>query len=172
MLAKEYATAIFELASSNNVLNEIKSEFNTLILAINENEDFMKVLTYPRISSKQKKECITNVCKGMNDTFIDFLYVLVDNNRIGIIKEIHEEFTNLINEKNNMLVVDVISASKLDDNQIKNLEVKLSEYYGGRHISIKPLIDEKLIGGIKVIANGKSIDLSLNSKLQALKDNI
>ena len=103
MLAKEYATAIFELASSNNVLNEIENEFNTLILAINENEDFMKVLTYPRISSKQKKECITNVCKGMNDTFIDFLYVLVDNNRIGIIKEIHEEFTNLINEKNNML---------------------------------------------------------------------
>ena len=49
MLAKEYATAIFELASSNNVLNEIESEFNTLILAINENEDFMKVLTYPRI---------------------------------------------------------------------------------------------------------------------------
>ena len=89
-----------------------------------------------------------------------------------MIKEIHEEFTNLINEKNNMLVVDVISASKLDDNQIKNLEVKLSEYYGGRHISINPLIDEKLIGGIKVIANGKSIDLSLNSKLQALKDNI
>ena len=78
MLAKEYATAIFELASSNNVLNEIENEFNTLILAINENEDFMKVLTYPRISSKQKKECITNVCKGMNDTFIDFLYVLVD----------------------------------------------------------------------------------------------
>ena len=47
MLAKEYATAIFELASSNNVLNEIENEFNTLILAINENEDFMKrVLTY------------------------------------------------------------------------------------------------------------------------------
>ena len=35
MLAKEYATAIFELASSNNVLNEIENEFNTLILAIN-----------------------------------------------------------------------------------------------------------------------------------------
>lgn len=58
MLAKEYATAIFELASSNNVLNEIESEFNTLILAINENEDFMKVLTYPRISSKQKKNVL------------------------------------------------------------------------------------------------------------------
>lgn len=26
MLAKEYATAIFELASSNNVLNEIENE--------------------------------------------------------------------------------------------------------------------------------------------------
>lgn len=172
MLAKEYATAIFELASSNNVLAEIEKEFNTLILAINENEDFMKVLTYPRISVKQKKECIKNVCQNMNDTFVDFLYVLVDNNRIGMIREIHQEFTNLINEKNNMLVVDVVSASKLNDTQLKLLNEKLSEYYGGKHISINPLVDETLIGGIKVIANGKSIDLSLNNKLQSLKDNI
>lgn len=172
MLAREYATAIFELASSNNVLTEVENEFNTLMLAIDENEDFMKVLTYPRISSKQKKECITNVCKGMNDTFVDFLYVLIDNNRIGNIKEIHEEFTNLINEKNNMLIVDVVSASKLDASQLKALEAKLSLYFGGKHISINPLIDETLIGGIKVIANGKSIDFSLNNKLQELKDNI
>ena len=167
MLAKEYATALFELASSNNMLDEIINQFDTLMIAINENEDFMKVLTYPRISSKQKKECIKNVCKSMNEIFVNFLYVLIDNN-----KEIYEEFTNLVNEKNNILIVNVISASKLSSSQLNDLEIKLAEYFGKKHISINPLIDEKLIGGIKVIANGKSIDLSLNSKLQSLKDNI
>jgi ATP synthase F1, delta subunit len=172
MLAKEYATALFELASSNNMLDEIINQFDTLMLAINENEDFMKVLTYPRISSKQKKECIKNVCKSMNEIFVNFLYVLIDNNRVDKIKEIYEEFTNLVNEKNNILIVNVISASKLSSSQLNDLEIKLAEYFGKKHISINPLIDEKLIGGIKVIANGKSIDLSLNSKLQSLKDNI
>lgn len=172
MLAKEYATALFELASSNNMLDEIINQFDTLMLAINENEDFMKVLTYPCISSKQKKECIKNVCKSMNEIFVNFLYVLIDNNRVDKIKEIYEEFTNLVNEKNNILIVNVISASKLSSSQLNDLEIKLAEYFGKKHISINPLIDEKLIGGIKVIANGKSIDLSLNSKLQSLKDNI
>lgn len=172
MLAKEYATAIFELASSNNLLAEVEKEFNTLVLAIKTNEDFMKVLTYPRINSKQKKECISNVCKGMSDTFVHFLYVLVDNNRIGMLFEIHQEFMNIVNNENNLLVVDVISATELNENQLKDLEKRLSDYYRGKHIKINPKQDEKLIGGIKVIADGKSFDLSLASKLNTLRNNI
>lgn len=172
MVAYEYANALIELSLSNNVLNEIEDNFKTFVLAINENPDFMKVITYPLIKSDDKKISIKEVCKDMNELFIDFLYVLIDNNRIKDLFDIYKEFNKIIDLINNRLTVDVISSVKLTKKEIDNLSIKLFTYFNNKKININPLIDKSLIGGIKVIADGKSIDLSVVGKLNNLKDRI
>lgn len=172
MVAYEYANALIELSLSNNVLNEMEDNFKTLILAIKENPDFMKVITYPLINNEDKKKSIKNVCRNMNELFIDFLYVLIDNNRISDLFEIYKEFTKIIDLKKNRLTVDVISAVKLSKNEIDNLSIKLSAYFNNKKININTLIDKTLIGGIKVLADGKSIDFSVIGKLNNLKEQI
>ncbi len=172
MVAYEYANALIELSLSNNVLNEIEDNFKTLVLAIKENPDFMKVITYPLIKTKDKKKSIKDVCNNMNELFVNFLYVLIDNNRINDLFVIYKEFCKIIDQNNNRLTVDVISAVKLSKNEIDNLSIKLSAYFNNKKININPLIDKTLIGGIKVISDGKSIDLSVIGKLNNLKEQI
>lgn len=172
MFAKEYAKALYELALSSNAIDEINENFKTLLDGILENEDYIKVLTYPRISNIKKKKSISDVCKSMNKTFIDFLYVLIDNNRIGNIKEIYDEYENIIEQNNNIIYADVTTASKLNKSQLGLLANNLSKYFSNKKVVINEVIDETLIGGVKVVADGKLIDLSLTNRLESLMNQI
>lgn len=172
MFAKEYAKALYELAISSKALEEVKNNYDALINGIKENEEYMKVLTYPKISKANKKKSIYEVCKSMNNVFIDFLYVLIDNNRINNIKEIHEEFINIIDQNNNVVYAEVITASELNKSQLGLLANNLSKYFSNKKVVINEVIDESLIGGIKVLADGKLIDLSLTNRLESLMNQI
>ena len=61
MFAKEYAKALYELALESNSVSEINDNFKILLDGINENEDYMKVLTYPKISNSKKKKSILSM---------------------------------------------------------------------------------------------------------------
>ncbi len=172
MFAKEYAKALYELALESNSVSEINDNFKILLDGINENEDYMKVLTYPKISNSKKKKSIFDVCKSMNKTFIDFLYVLIDNNRIGNVKDIYNEFKEIIDQNNNVIYAKITSASKLNKAQLSLLANNLSKYFSNKKVIINEVIDETLIGGVKIVADGKLIDLSLTNRLESLMNQI
>lgn len=172
MLQYEYANALYELALKNKKLPLINDNYKMFIEGIKENPSYIDVLVCPRLSIKQKKESIKSVTNQMDDLFTDFLFVLIDNNRINYVKDIYDEFVKLVNDNDNVLTADVISASKLSNSQTKELNENLSKYFGGKKILMNLVIDPQLIGGIRVIANGKSLDFSLQAKLDILKEKI
>lgn len=172
MVSKEYSKALYELADKNNQTDEINENLKSFVSLLNENPDFIKVLTYPKISNQDKKKTLKDTLLNFNDLFITFLYVLIDNNRINEINAIVSDYQRMVNESNGIYDVLVYSASKLDENQINATKQSLIKLLNAKSININNMVDESLIGGIKAFYDGKTFDLSVNNKLNSLKNSL
>ena len=132
---------------------------------------------YPRkvyITQKEeeKKELFKNLLSGkVEDCFLYFIYVLVDNERILELENIYDTFKMLVDEKKNILNCEVVSKYPLDKNIKEDLIKYLSQKYQ-KEIKLKETINDELIGGIKVIVQNEVIDYTIDSTLTNLKNTI
>ena len=88
MVEQEYAKALFELAQEAGKLELFVDYFTAVVETVK--KDFYKVLTSPVIENKEKKEIIKNVYHSFDKEFLNFLYVLIDHNRISRINTIFD----------------------------------------------------------------------------------
>ena len=72
----------------------------------------------------------------------------------------------------NVIYAKITSASKLNKAQLSLLANNLSKYFSNKKVIINEVIDETLIGGVKIVADGKLIDLSLTNRLESLMNQI
>lgn len=170
-VAKEYAIALFDIALEKNILDKITEELIILTEIINEDNNITKLLSHPQLSKVEKKEIVKKIFNSVNQTLLNFIYVIVDNNRFVDINDIKREFINLYNEYLNILEVEAITAIPITDTQVSLLEKKLAQKYR-RKINIKNIIDTSIIGGMVLKINNQIIDYTIKTQLQSLKSHI
>jgi len=170
MIPLEYAKAIFEIAEEEHKVDL----FNEYFVSINSTltNEFIDLLKTPTIDKKEKLEIIKNVYKSIDNTFRDFLIVLVKNDRIEYFSQIGHQYRKLVRLNKNIVRIDIFSAKELSNAQMNSLVKTLEAKYIGKELEIKNFVNPSLIGGIQIIANGESIDISLKSTLERLKESL
>ena len=171
MVELEYAKALYNLALEENKI-DLFSECFTAVNETIKNKEFYDVITSPTIDKISKKEVIKGVYKSLDSTFVNFLQVIIDHNRASILNRIYNEYNNLVLADKNITKIDVISASVLTNPQLKSIEEALVERYKGKKLEINNIVNPELIGGIQVLSNGESLDISLKSCLDKLKESL
>ncbi len=171
MVEDEYAKAIYELADEKNKIDEY-SECFLALKEVDETDDFISFFLNPTISKDEKKEVLKNTFKSFDKTFLNFLYVLVDNNRMNYLKKIGKRYSKMVLENKNIVKVRVYSANKLTKEELNTIKNGLKNRYKDREIEIKNKIDEELIAGYRVVVNNEAIDLSLKNSLEQLKKSL
>jgi F-type H+-transporting ATPase subunit delta len=81
-------------------------------------------------------------------------------------------YEKLIEIDNDVVSVDVYSAQKLTIKQIQVVQQSLVNRLNAQRVVINNIVDPTLIGGIKAVYRGKTIDLSVNAKLSAIKKSL
>lgn len=170
MLQYEYAKAIFELAG-NELAVSIKDELN-LVVKLLEDTEFNKFMNSPSIKIDDKKSVIKESLKEFNELTLNFLYVLLDNQRFYLIDEIYKEYDKLLLNNKKFVDVKLYSSSKLTDEQINKLKPIMLSKLNCENINVENIVDETLIGGIVIYANDLKIDISTKGNLQRLKDSL
>ncbi|MBR6071616.1 MAG: ATP synthase F1 subunit delta [Acholeplasmatales bacterium] len=170
MISLEYAKAIYEIAEEERKVDL----FNEYFVGINNtlNDDFINLLKAPTIDKNKKKQIVSTVYKSIDKTFRDFLVVLVENDRIEYFKEIGHQYRKLVRLNKNIVRIDIFSAKELTNKQMNNLVPALKAKYVGMELEIKNFVNPSLIGGIQIVANGESIDMSLKTSLERLKESL
>ena len=169
MIEAEYAKAIYDLAVEEHKEEKFVSCFETIIESLKDN-DFQKVLTSPFIQSTEKKKIIEKIFSELEKTFVDFLYVLIDNHRFDRIDDIYDEYNRLLLEQRDIIKIEVHSAVPLNSMHMVNLIESLKEKYKDKKIELENIVDPTLIGGIQIISGGESLDISLKNSLNKLKE--
>ena len=166
-----YSKALFDLAVENNTLDDIKEQFQIFKKIYKNDLELQKILKAKNIDKANKKEFLDKVLKDFNKSFVSFLKVLIDSNKIDSLLEIYIQFVELYQEKNNIMFFEIHSAKKLSEEEINVIRNKLNKIYLHK-IEIKNYVDESLIGGIKITNDRVALDNTLIGQLEVLKANL
>ncbi len=167
-----YASAIFELAKEKNSLDEFNEEINGVYEVFNDEEKFMEVLSTPVINSDEKKEILEKVfADKISRDMLNFLKLLVDKNRIHNLHGICESFFEMYRKEVGIVLAEVYTVEEFSDELEKNLAEKLSELTG-KKVEIKQIVDDALLGGVKIKIGSKIIDNSVLHQLNKLGESL
>jgi len=172
LVASRYANALFEVGVSEETTGALSDELKVIVDLFNENEDFLKILKAPLISKEEKIALVGKIYEDkVSLEMMNFLKVLIDKDRIGIIDEIFTEFNFLINESNNILEAVAITALPMSQKDLNNLKAKLSQSKG-KNIMLTNEVDKSIIGGVLVKMGNEEIDGTVKTRLEKLKDQL
>lgn len=172
MVEYEYAKALFDLAIEEKKTEVFLDYLNKIMDVTSTNKDFFKLLSSPLVEVNQKIDIINKVFDQMDSTFINFLCVLVKNNRFVQLEQIIEEYNQLVSDYNSILPIEVISSEKLSKSRLKEITDLLKVRYPNKKLQIENTVNPKILYGLQVICNGQSLDISLKTRLTKLKNSL
>jgi F-type H+-transporting ATPase subunit delta len=173
LVSQRYAQALLELAEDGKISKEkILAELTDIVTSVENSYDLMKVMNSPVISGTEKKNVIVKLFEKDNSkVVVNFLQLLIDKNKFGILSSVVKEFTNEVNKQKNKLLINVTSAIKLSNSDKAMIKVKMSKVLK-KEIELEWFVNEEIIAGLIFEANDNIVDNSLRHKLQELNRKI
>jgi F-type H+-transporting ATPase subunit delta len=100
--------------------------------------------------------------------FLNFLQVVIDKRRQGILSDISEQYFTLVDESQGRMHVQVTVAREATPEMQQDIVSRLSEIFG-KTVVPHVQVDRRILGGIIVRHQDKVIDGSLRRRLLALR---
>ena len=166
---KEYATALFSLATENNAVDEYEKSLMEIGNIFRENPDYIKVLESPAIPLSERIAFIDNAFESTyTEYLVSFIKVLCENGNIAEICSCIDAFCDLVRIYKNRTVATIYYVEPLTEEQ-KNALIEKLHKICGKVIEPQFIKDESLIGGIKVQIDDKIMDGSIRNRLNKAK---
>lgn len=132
------------------------------------NNEFRETFNNPRISREDKMEIIKEIIKSKDDTFINFINLVLKEGRFNLIFDIYNKYQAMLDELNRKINIKIISSCELTKKEIDGIKEKYKKLYKASDVSYEVSVDESLIGGVKVICAGKIYDDTIKTKLEEM----
>jgi F-type H+-transporting ATPase subunit delta len=167
-VARPYAEAAFNLAVETGTLAKW-SEMLAALALVAADQRVRTAASDPNLTEAQAAGLFISILSGrLTGDAENFLRVLAENGRLGLLPEICAQFEALKNEHEGVLEAEVHAAFELSDVQLADLAQRL-EKKTGRKVRTKVQIDKDLIAGVRIVLGDKVIDGSARAQLGALE---
>lgn len=172
LVTRNYTDVIFDLAKEENQVVEIGAELEGIASILEQNPEFIMLLSSPQITKIDKLKAVDEIFQGkISSTTLNFIKVLIDNRRSEYLLEIAKRYKNNEREFLGIAYVEATTAVPMDEDQkqklVKTLETKL-----GKQIELNNMIDSSIIGGMKIKIGEKALDGTLTNRLKELQSEI
>lgn len=163
-LARPYAEAAFRIAREANQLDAWLNALGCMKAAVAD-ADMRALLDNPRISTAVATNLLLEVVgKDFSVEQKNFVQLLAESDRLTVLAEICELFTDLKNGTEGVKDAQITSAFPLDGAALANLVVDLERRFNSK-IQASVVVDPELIGGVKIAVGDQVIDASVRGKL-------
>ena len=165
--ANRYALALYEFAKENSELDAVEKDVKDLSAIYNTSQDFKNFIKNPTQSQSSQLEVLNKISVEMSLSKIikNFLAILITKRRIFFFNTIFLNFLSLVSKKRGELKASLISSKNLTDEELKNLNIELSQAMGTT-VAFYYKVDETLIGGLKFQIGSLMVDTSIKNKLK------
>lgn len=166
-VAFQYSEALFSLALEQKALDSVLTEFSAFIEGLD--DEIYTFLNHPKITKKDKKEIVS---KAISHSLLkNFIFVLIDRSRIDLLDDTLVEYKKLYDNQHKVLKVSVYSNKVLSDKQQANL-IESLEAKNNRKVELNNVVDETIVGGLRIEYEGMVLDDTINNFLHSLKSNL
>lgn len=175
LIARRYATVLQEFARDKGRLDEVYADAVLVRSVLAQQPAAKRFFDSPLHKPSEKKNLVTATFSGaVTDEMLQFLTFLVDKERIGYADSILLVFESLYKNEHDICTATVTTAYELKPEQ-KDRFVSLItgkiEATGKKVKSVDATfkVDPQIIGGVILAIDGKQLDGSVSSKLQAIE---
>lgn len=165
-LAKRYARAFFDIAVEEGKIEEYGKELVSFASMVLQNKALQEFLANPIFELKSKKAVVEELLGlvKMSERTANFLRLLVDKQRIGMLGEVENAYKELMDKSLKKVRVSVRTAYPLTAELEQTLKQRVAEMTG-KEVEMTVEDDTALIGGLVVRVGDTLYDGSIKAQL-------
>jgi F-type H+-transporting ATPase subunit delta len=169
-LAERYAGALVDVALENKQADLVKQELSAFTALVGSSPDLHAFLGNPSIARASKHAAIEQIVArmGASRTLRNYLFVIVDQRRAGMLQEIEQAFSRLLDARRGITQAAVTSATELTSQERAELGEALAKLTGEK-VEAQFKTDAALIGGAVVRIGSTIYDGSVRTQLERLR---
>jgi len=170
-VAEVYARALFEVASERGLLDVVREQLVQFADALSTNHNLQTFFFSPYLSTEEKKDGLSRLIEGAEETFMSFLETLVERHRMPEIFHIRGRYEELWDAEMKLLPVQVTSAVELDEAVVRDIGARIGAQTGNK-IELTSVVDPDILGGIVLRVGDFILDASISNRLSQLRKQV
>jgi F-type H+-transporting ATPase subunit delta len=164
-----YGLALYDLAKSEGLTEQILKELSVLRQSFEEEPDFLKLLHTPALSKQERCDILDASFRGkLQPYLLNFLKILTEKGYIHHFSHCCDAYRDQYNRDHGILPVTAVTAVPMTDAQQKRLKEKL-EALTGKTVELHSRIDPSCLGGVRLDYDGKRVDDTVSHRLDAVR---
>jgi F-type H+-transporting ATPase subunit delta len=169
-MAGRYATAAFELAHEERVIDAVKADFDRFDALVAESPDLARLVRSPIFSANDQTRALAAVlaAAGISGLAANVLLTVTANRRLFAVREIIKAFRTLVARFKGEVTAEITVAEQPNAQHLQAIKDALKGVTG-KDVQIEVKIDPAIIGGLVVKLASRMVDSSLRTKLNAIK---
>lgn len=172
-LARRYAKALFAIAEEKKIMDRLAAELSEFGQMAASMPDLSEFLAHPLIPSEQKLGVVKKIVPSIEQEPLlkNFLSLLVEKDRLGLLSFIAREFTRLFKKRSNIVEALVTTVFPLSPQEEAELVKALSEMTG-KTVEISIRTDPGILGGLRIQIGDTVIDDSIITHLKEIRKDL
>lgn len=168
-IASRYGTALFGFAQDQDCLEQLHREVAVLLTVLQENPDFMNMLSDPILDQNEKRHVLDSVIGQFSTEMQGFLRLLLEYKRFDAVIDILKNFNSHYDRLKKIAHGKAISAVKLSDEQLQKVSQAYADKYGLQELQLTNEIKPEILGGLILQVGDRRIDGSIQTKLEQIR---
>jgi F-type H+-transporting ATPase subunit delta len=170
-IAQVYARSLFEVATEHDKLDLIREQLGEFTEALSASHELQMFFFSPYFSTDEKQDGLRRTVTEADESFLNFLSLLLENHRMPVIFRVRREYDRLWREANHLLAVQITSAVELDPSVAERVGDEIGRQTG-RTVELTSAVDPEILGGIVVRVGNSIIDASIRTRLDNLRKQV
>lgn len=171
-LAKRYAKALLELGHQKGRAKEYQAQIKS-VASVVVNSEVSEFYSNTAVNIENKKKSLDTLFAGtkFDEDVKGFLYLLIDNGRMAHLPDIVQATQTLLDAEEGVTRGKIKSLTPVSDSVRAEYENKIGQILK-KKIYLEPVVDQKVMGGVRVEIGGWTFDDSLETHLNQLGDTL
>lgn len=169
-IGKEYGTALFMLAAETGEQKQYAQALSCIRDSFLENPDYLELLSSPGISLGERLSILdASFGERVPEHVLSLVKLMCEKGRIACFFDAYDAYASLLDAAERVIHARITTAVPLTEDEKEKLIRKLEKSCRGG-IEAEYAVNESILGGVIVEADGKIMDGSLRHRLRDVKD--
>jgi F-type H+-transporting ATPase subunit delta len=167
-----YASAFADVVTDTKLSTDaIDRQLTDFLATWDGSAELRTFFVNPALPAKQKVEILDklNAQLGMQKELRNLIAVLINNDRIGHVKEVAAAYRGILQERLGIHPAEIVTARELSPEERNILTAQVGRLAGGR-VDANFTLDKSLLGGAVVRIGSTVYDGSVKGRLERLKE--
>lgn len=166
-VTSRYVEALYNIGVRTGQLDTIKGDVERLASTL-EQPGALGLVLHPAKSREVRQGYLTEALAGASDVVKNFVALLFDKRREGILTDFGPAFASRLLEAAGIVEGVVTSARPLGAGELAELTVALGAKLG-KEVRLKNEVDPSLVAGVRVMVDSRMIDSSVAGRFDGLR---